>query len=179
VPESTTISLAPESTTLAPAPVPAPVPIPSLPRPSALPDVQRKFALKVVRNLKKAKDAPPFLRPVDPIALNIPHYFNVVKNPMDLGTVEKKLTTQGAYGLIQEFIDDVRLVFNNCYTFNGPTNPVSEMGKRLEANFDKQIKGMPPVPQVNLVLVWFPGSCPSLHRGLNVLCLCLKSQSHR
>ena len=37
------------------------------------------------------KDAAPFLNPVDPIALNIPHYPTIVKHPMDFSTIERKL----------------------------------------------------------------------------------------
>lgn len=33
----------------------------------------------------------PFLKPVDPVALNLPDYFTVIKKPMDLGTVKNNL----------------------------------------------------------------------------------------
>ncbi|CAJ0912640.1 1729_t:CDS:2, partial [Entrophospora sp. SA101] len=45
-------------------------------------------ALKV---LKRHPSAVPFLKPVDPIKLNIPDYPVIVKTPMDFSTVEKKL----------------------------------------------------------------------------------------
>jgi hypothetical protein len=32
-----------------------------------------------------------FLAPVDPVALNAPNYLEVIKRPMDLGTVARKL----------------------------------------------------------------------------------------
>ncbi|CAM9690391.1 unnamed protein product, partial [Laminaria digitata] len=34
-----------------------------------------------------------FRTPVDPKAMNIPDYFQIVKNPMDLGTVSERLAT--------------------------------------------------------------------------------------
>ncbi len=37
------------------------------------------------------RNAWPFNQPVDPVALNIPDYLDVVKQPMDLGTVLKNL----------------------------------------------------------------------------------------
>lgn len=37
----------------------------------------------------------PFHNPVDPEALGLPDYFNVVKKPMDLGTIKKKVDLQG------------------------------------------------------------------------------------
>ncbi|KAF7982061.1 hypothetical protein HWV62_30348 [Athelia sp. TMB] len=115
---------------------------------------QFRFCQSTVRNLKKSKDAGPFLRPVDPVALNIPHYLTIVKNPMDFSTVERKLASSNPskpdpnknnprYNNADEFITDVRLIFYNCVTFNGPDHPVTAMGKRVEDIFDKQIKNMP------------------------------------
>lgn len=115
-----------------------------------------------MRNLKKSKDAGPFLRPVDPLALNIPHYITIIKNPMDFSTVERKLASSNPskpdpnknnprYATADEFVNDVRLIFINCLTFNGPDHPVTAMGKRVEDIFDKQIKNMPaaaePIPR--------------------------------
>lgn len=56
---------------------------------------QHKWALTLVRGLKKNRQAPPFMKPVDPVALLIPDYFRVVTRPMDLGTVETKLIATG------------------------------------------------------------------------------------
>ena len=41
----------------------------------------------VLKKLLKHKNAILFNAPVDPVALKIPTYFNVIKRPMDLGTV--------------------------------------------------------------------------------------------
>jgi Bromodomain len=105
------------------------------------------------------KDAQPFLLPVDPIALNIPHYPSIIKNPMDFGTIDNKLASSNLakpdhnpdnprYRHVDEFISDVRLIFSNCVTFNGPDHPVTAAGKRVEEVFDKQIKQMPASPEV-------------------------------
>jgi len=45
-------------------------------------------------------------------------YFRIIKRPMDLGTIKKKLDTQ-QYSCAKECIDDFNLMFNNCYTYNG------------------------------------------------------------
>lgn len=42
----------------------------------------------MVRELLKHEDAWPFAKPVDPVALNIPDYFDIIKHPMDLGTIK-------------------------------------------------------------------------------------------
>ncbi|KAH8835385.1 Bromodomain-containing protein [Flagelloscypha sp. PMI_526] len=116
---------------------------------------QHRFCLSVIRSLKKNKDAIPFLRPVDPVALGIPLYFQVIKTPMDLSTVERKLSSSNAakpdpnpdnphYIHVDEFAKDVRVIFTNCYTFNGLEHAVSQMAKRLEETFDRQMKQLPP-----------------------------------
>ncbi|GJJ09420.1 hypothetical protein Clacol_003642 [Clathrus columnatus] len=122
---------------------------------STLSQQQYKFCVSTIRQLKKNKDAPPFHYPVDPVALGIPHYLNVITHPMDISTVEKKLQSSNPskpdpnlasprYRSAEEFISDVRLIFSNTVTFNGPDHAISQMGKRLEAMFDKAIKNMPP-----------------------------------
>jgi hypothetical protein len=46
---------------------------------------------KIIEKLMAHPNAWPFTQPVDPVALNIPDYLDVVKQPMDLGTVQKNL----------------------------------------------------------------------------------------
>lgn len=42
----------------------------------------------IVRRFMAMKDSVPFRRPVDPVAYGIPDYFDIIKQPMDLGTIE-------------------------------------------------------------------------------------------
>lgn len=65
----------------------------------------------------KHKYADYFMRPVDPVVLNIPDYFEIIKEPMDLGTVESKLK-KGEYATALEFARDVRLIWNNSMKYN-------------------------------------------------------------
>ena len=127
--------------------------------PSTLSVSQHKFALSTIRTLKKMKDATPFRFPVDPEALKIPHYLQIIKHPMDFSTIERKLLASNPakpdpnpanprYGSADEFVADVRLIFSNCVTFNGPEHLVTQQGKRVEAVFDKQIKQLPPSEEV-------------------------------
>lgn len=138
----------------------SPTPVPPTPAgPVTLSVQQHRFCLSTIRSLKKLKDAAAFLHPVDPVALNVPHYPSIVKNPMDLGTIERKLMSSNPqkpdtnldnprYNTANEFIADVRLVFTNCLTFNGPDHVVSKAGKHVESVFDKQIKNLPPLQVV-------------------------------
>lgn len=134
----------------------SPAPVPPTPGgPATFSVQQHRFCLSTIRSLKKMKDAAAFIHPVDPVALNIPHYPSIIKSPMDLGTIERKLMSSNSqkpdtnpnnprYNSADEFIADVRLVFTNCLTFNGPDHAISKAGKHLESVFDKQIKNLPP-----------------------------------
>eukprot|EP00656_Telonema_subtile_P048666 TRINITY_DN585_c0_g1_i1.p1 TRINITY_DN585_c0_g1~~TRINITY_DN585_c0_g1_i1.p1 ORF type:complete len:340 (+),score=85.39 TRINITY_DN585_c0_g1_i1:253-1272(+) len=95
----------------------------------------------LLKQLMNNKNAAPFNVPVDYIKLGIPEYPKIVSQPMDLGTVETKLAS-GVYEQIDEWIDDVRLVFGNAKTFNPADHVVHKMAKMLEQNFDKRLPGL-------------------------------------
>lgn len=65
----------------------------------------------------------PFRQPVDPITLGIPDYFTIVRKPMDLSTIHKKLLT-GQYSDPWEYVDDVWLIFDNAWLYNRKTSRV-------------------------------------------------------
>lgn len=97
-----------------------------------------KFCQEVLDELHKPKHynfASPFYYPVDPVALNIPTYHNIIKKPMDLSTVQTKLRT-GQYENAKEMETDVRQIFKNCYKFNIPGDPTYTAGKKTEELFD-------------------------------------------
>jgi hypothetical protein len=73
-----------------------------------------------VKEMERLKKLPAYLwfqDPVDPVKLQIPTYFDVIKKPMDFGTITRKLAS-GAYGTAQDFRDDLLLVVNNAINFN-------------------------------------------------------------
>lgn len=53
-----------------------------------IPECWEKNAKKVLNVLWKVRDAEIFLKPVDPVELGIPDYFDIVKNPMDFSTIK-------------------------------------------------------------------------------------------
>jgi len=71
---------------------------------------------KILKHVRSMQESAVFREPVDLDAY--PQYVKVVKRPMDLGTVGKKLT-KDSYGSAQELLADVRLVWENCRKFNG------------------------------------------------------------
>ncbi len=54
-------------------------------------DNWEKNAKKLMNSLCKVKDSEIFHKPVDPVLLGIPDYFDIIKNPMDFSTIKVKL----------------------------------------------------------------------------------------
>ncbi len=81
-----------------------------------------------------------FNAPVDPVSLNIPNYFDVIKNPMDLGTVKRKME-QGEYDEPKEVARDIRLTFENAISFNPSNSYVYKIAKTLLKMFNKEWSG--------------------------------------
>lgn len=75
-----------------------------------------------------------FNTPVDPVELGLPDYFDIIKKPMDLGTVNKKLDS-GMYHFIEDFAAEVNLTFDNAMTYNEEHSVVYDMAKELKAKF--------------------------------------------
>ena len=75
-----------------------------------------------------------FNAPVDPVELGLPDYFDIIKKPMDLGTVSKKLDN-GMYHFIEDFAAEVNLTFDNAITYNEDGSVVHGMAKELKAKF--------------------------------------------
>ncbi|KAI3452535.1 hypothetical protein Pfo_009199 [Paulownia fortunei] len=82
-----------------------------------------------------------FNTPVDVVKLDIPDYFDVIKNPMDLGTIKSKLTS-GKYSSPLEFLADVRLTFTNAKTYNPPGTDVHIMADTLSQFFELRWKAI-------------------------------------
>ncbi|GAB7349195.1 hypothetical protein MBLNU459_g8125t1 [Dothideomycetes sp. NU459] len=103
---------------------------------------QKSILLDKMKNTKKVKSAFWFLKPVDYVALNIPHYPTVIKTPMDLSTMERKLK-DGQYSSIDSFVADFELIVSNCITFNGAQHAASFAAQSLRAYFMKQMETVP------------------------------------
>lgn len=73
---------------------------------------------------------------MDYVKLCIPDYLEIIKTPMDFGTVKTNLLNN-KYGRIQDFIADVQLVFDNCILYNGESSQVSIMCKHVREEFNK------------------------------------------
>lgn len=105
-----------------------------------MPEHHKKFCSGVLKELHKKLHlsySSPFLEPVDWEGLNLPDYPHIIKRPMDLGTVKTKFHA-GDYISALDFEQDIRLIFQNCFTYNPPSGPVHHMGQKLKAVFESK-----------------------------------------
>ena len=94
----------------------------------------------VLKYLLRHKHAAWFADPVDPVGMGIPHYAEVIKTPMDFGTIKGKYKG-GRYASAEAFAADVRLVFRNATTFNkGADEPVHVAAVQLGAKFEERFE---------------------------------------
>uniref|UniRef100_A0A3Q3VZL0 Bromodomain-containing protein 2 n=1 Tax=Mola mola TaxID=94237 RepID=A0A3Q3VZL0_MOLML len=84
----------------------------------------------------------PFYAPVDAVALGLHDYHDIIKRPMDLSTIRKKMD-QREYANVKEFTADVRLMFSNCYKYNPPSHEVVYMARKLQEVFEVRFLKIP------------------------------------
>ncbi|XP_009286686.1 PREDICTED: transcription intermediary factor 1-alpha [Aptenodytes forsteri] len=81
----------------------------------------------------------------DPVPPTVPDYYKIIKKPMDLSTIKKRLeVTNSFYTKPEDFVADFRLIFQNCAEFNEPDSEVADAGMKLEAYFEELLKNLYP-----------------------------------
>uniref|UniRef100_A0A452RL70 Tripartite motif containing 24 n=1 Tax=Ursus americanus TaxID=9643 RepID=A0A452RL70_URSAM len=81
----------------------------------------------------------------DPVPLTVPDYYRIIKNPMDLSTIKKRLQEDySMYTKPEDFVADFRLIFQNCAEFNEPDSEVANAGIKLESYFEELLKNLYP-----------------------------------
>jgi len=85
---------------------------------------------------------------VDWVKLEIPSYPKIIKKPMDLATMKKKLD-RGEYPNSTKFYDDFKLIIRNCFTFNPEGTLVNQAGVELQKVFDDKWTQLPPIREVS------------------------------
>lgn len=78
----------------------------------------------------------------EPVDQNVnPKYYEIVKEPMDLATIESRVV-QAEYSCLAEFIGDVTRIVENCRYFNPQGTVVAKAAESLEQCLAKQIPGV-------------------------------------
>uniref|UniRef100_A0A8C4T7C9 Bromodomain PHD finger transcription factor n=1 Tax=Erpetoichthys calabaricus TaxID=27687 RepID=A0A8C4T7C9_ERPCA len=92
---------------------------------------------RVLRSLQAHKMAWPFLEPVDPN--DAPDYYGVIKEPMDLATMEERVQKR-FYSKLTEFVADMTKIFDNCRYYNPSDSPFYQCAEVLESFFVQKLK---------------------------------------
>eukprot|EP01083_Nonionella_stella_P091292 255219_1 len=95
--------------------------------------------MKLLNTVQGKPEAEPFVVPVDWKNLNLPDYPQIIKHPMDLGTIESNLS-RGVYKNAFEFAKDVRLVWSNAKTYNQEGSGIYLVAQNLETLFNKRFE---------------------------------------
>eukprot|EP01064_Diplonema_japonicum_P037795 TRINITY_DN8975_c0_g3_i1.p1 TRINITY_DN8975_c0_g3~~TRINITY_DN8975_c0_g3_i1.p1 ORF type:complete len:244 (+),score=24.73 TRINITY_DN8975_c0_g3_i1:77-808(+) len=118
-------------------------------------------ARKVVKRIHDDPRAIFFLKPVDEMSDGALNYYQIIKQPMDLGSVLTYIDCD-EYRAVEEVKEDVAKVWQNCRTYNGHCpwgNTVSKIlviwADLLEHEFEEDWeREMFPKPQMNPTVRW-------------------------
>lgn len=108
-------------------------------------ELMRQFGT-ILRQITQHRWAWPFMTPVDVKGLGLDDYHDVIKRPMDLGTVRRQMDAKDGTGYknVRDIYEDVRLVFNNAMTYNDDQSDVHLMAKTLSRKFEEKWKTLSP-----------------------------------
>ena len=84
-------------------------------------------------------DTGPFREPVDWRGLELYDYPEIISKMMDLGTIQKKLERQ-QYNTAWEVAQDIRLVWNNCMTYNAEGSDFWALAKQHLRRFEDRFR---------------------------------------
>ncbi|KAG5220968.1 Transcription initiation factor TFIID [Salix suchowensis] len=107
-----------------------------------LPYTTKRGLQAVLNTLSKDPLCWVFLEPVDPVALGVPTYFEIIprKDARDIRTIRDKLEA-GDYDTAEAFEADVHLMFANAIKFNGAQSEVGVITAKARAKFKDLMDG--------------------------------------
>ncbi|XP_009414996.2 transcription factor GTE1 [Musa acuminata AAA Group] len=102
-------------------------------------ELMRQFGT-ILKQITQHKWARPFMNPVDVKGLGLDDYYEVIKKPMDFGTIKNQMEAKDGNGYknVREIYADVRLVFTNAMTYNDDRSDIHVMAKTLLDKFEEK-----------------------------------------
>ncbi|XP_028265700.1 E3 ubiquitin-protein ligase TRIM33 isoform X2 [Parambassis ranga] len=78
----------------------------------------------------------------EPVPSSVPNYYKIIKQPMDLKKIKKKLQLRSSqhYQSSQEFVSDMRLVFKNCAKYNEAGSEMAVSGNAVDLYFEEKLQ---------------------------------------
>lgn len=118
--------------------------VPSRPKKGRMTD-RMKYCQSILKELwhKKNQDvAYYFYYPVDAEVLGLRDYHDIIKHPMDLTTIKKKMDARD-YRKPEQFAADVRLMLTNSFRYNPADHDVNKCGRKLQEIFELKYARIP------------------------------------
>lgn len=107
---------------------------------------QTEKLVKLVDKLINKPICLPFVDLVDPEKDGAPDYLQIIKEPMSLREVLKKLKNN-SYSSIEQFERDMGLIWTNAKTYNGPDALFTHMAMESKVYFDSKMKQFSNTPE--------------------------------
>eukprot|EP00307_Rebecca_sp_RCC1486_P013774 CAMPEP_0119414934 /NCGR_PEP_ID=MMETSP1335-20130426/7251_1 /TAXON_ID=259385 /ORGANISM="Chrysoculter rhomboideus, Strain RCC1486" /LENGTH=328 /DNA_ID=CAMNT_0007439831 /DNA_START=19 /DNA_END=1005 /DNA_ORIENTATION=- len=95
-------------------------------------------AKDIVKAIRKLPNADAFNEPVDWEGLKLDDYLDVIKEPMDLGTILRRLEAGNHYSSVEGVFQDLDLVWRNAMSYNMEGSPVHEAARKLKVLAEKK-----------------------------------------
>ncbi|OHT11007.1 Bromodomain containing protein [Tritrichomonas foetus] len=95
-----------------------------------------QYCDQLVKDLLKSNHLGSFKQKVNPEKDNAPNYAEIVKNPMDLRTLQDRLHT-GLITTVAQFKQELDLIWDNCAKYNGPAHRLTKLAKQVQSNINK------------------------------------------
>jgi histone acetyltransferase len=86
--------------------------------------------LNIVRKVEEQQFAWPFREPVD--TKEVPDYLDVIKEPIDLSTIEKRIRQDNHYRSKRMLFADLMLMVHNCKLYNDDASTYTQCAVKLE-----------------------------------------------
>ncbi|KAK9908401.1 hypothetical protein WJX75_007347 [Coccomyxa subellipsoidea] len=103
----------------------------------ATPDNLQRFMERAWRALYSLDESWPFREAVD--AEDVPDYYDIVKDPVDLTLIEQRLKSRNYYVTLHIFVADVNRMCANARIYNSAETIYFKMANKLEAFLDEYI----------------------------------------
>jgi Bromodomain len=110
-----------------------------------------KRVTKIIDSFVLRNDCAPFLEPVDWRGLELYDYPTIIKKPMDLGTIKRKLE-RNQYKSAAYCVADIRRVWDNCMTYNSVGSDFYILAKNCSKRFEDRYRRIR--NECTLALVW-------------------------
>ena len=123
---------------------------------------------EVLEKIKQRPTSEWFMEPVDPEEDDAPNYYEFIKKPSDLSSVQQKLT-EGQYKDVASFKEDLGLIWSNCIKYYGEESILGTVALDMKQYSEKLLVFLSDSPDIDWIneLVFLVEELSSAVKPLN------------